>query len=125
MERKTEQRDAIRKAFLETKRPLSVQEIFSITKKQIPKMGIATIYRNLKILIKNGWLVLVELPGESGRYEMANLDHHHHFCCTKCNRIFDISDCPKNIEDLVPEGFSLDRHDITLYGLCEECNKNK
>ena len=124
MERNTEQREAIRKAFLEAARPLSVQEVFSLTQKQVSKMGIATIYRNIKILVQSDWLIPVELPGETNRYEIAGLDHHHHFSCNECNRIFDVSACPKDIETLVPKGFSLDKHEVFLYGQCEDCNKD-
>ena len=124
MERNTGQREAIRKTFLEAARPLSVQEIFSLTQKEVPGMGIATIYRNLKILVKNNWLTPVELPGETNRYEVSGLDHHHHFSCNGCNRIFDVSACPDNIESLVPDGFFLDNHEVILYGQCEDCNNN-
>ncbi len=123
MQRKTEQNKAIREVFSKSARPLSVQEVFELTKELIPSIGLATIYRNLKALVKSGWLQPVQLPGESDRYEIASSEHHHHFCCTKCNKIFDILDCPDNIERLVPEGFLLEKHDITLYGLCRECRE--
>lgn len=88
----------------------------------LPGIGIATIYRNLKSLVEGGLLKVVEIPGASPLYELADLEHHHHFQCNECERVFDIPGCPGNLQNLTPPGFCVMSHNITLYGQCPECN---
>ena len=119
--RNTNQRRAIRQAFGDTDRPLSTEEVLEAAQKYKPGLGIATVYRTLKLLLSSGWLTTVRLPGEPPRYELAGKPHHHHFYCTVCRRVFEVSGCPQLLEDLVPKGFTLEDHDLVLYGLCASC----
>ena len=81
MIRKTRQRSAIRDALEAGGRPMSPDEVLAAAQKHVKGLGIATVYRNLKALVEEGWLVPVELPGEPARYELSGKDHHHHFHC--------------------------------------------
>ena len=84
-------------------------------------MGIATVYRNIKSLLENGLIGTVYLPGENPRYETSHHHHHHHFHCTLCDKVYDIHDCPGNLQQLAPDGFQVDSHELTLYGSCSSC----
>ena len=106
---------------MRSKRPLSPREVLDAAQRAQPGLGLATVYRNLNAMVEDGWLVPVQLPGESARYERAGLDHHHHFHCTRCDRAFDIDACPGDLKKLTPPGFKLTRHEIVLYGRCAEC----
>jgi Fur family ferric uptake transcriptional regulator len=119
--RRTDQKAAIRQAIADAKRPLTAQEILAAAQKLVPGMGIATIYRNVKKLVSSGWLKAVELPGEPSRYERSELDHHHHFQCDDCGRVFDVPGCTGGVGDIVPDGFQLRTHEILMYGRCMEC----
>lgn len=125
MERDTSQRRAIRKIFEEQGRPLSPQEVLEEAQAHTATLGIATVYRNLKALVEAGWLVPVGLPGEPDRYEMAGKEHHHHFRCRECERVFEVDRCPGNIQNMVPDGFRLESHEVVLYGLCVSCVESK
>ena len=122
MTRKTGQRKAIRNVFERTNRPLTPQEVLNLAQEEIPALGIATVYRNLKTLHESGWLKAVELPGEPTRYEPAEMAHHHHFHCDSCGLVYDIPGCPSDMKGLVPTGFTVRSHDIILVGLCSECS---
>ena len=121
MERNTLQRQSILKAFEKSERPLAVQEILELAQVQCPGLGIATIYRNVKALVKEGLLVTVDMPG-AVYYEIPRHHHHHHFSCTGCQKVFDIDKCGFNIKNLLPDGFTLQRHEILLFGQCSECS---
>lgn len=120
--RKTKQRDAIRAVFHEQGRPLSPEEVRDLASKEIPGIGIATVYRNLKSLVETGVLRPVEIPGSAPRYEPADLGHHHHFQCNDCDKVFDIHTCPGDLKGMTPPGFQVTSHAITLYGHCPDCN---
>jgi Fur family ferric uptake transcriptional regulator len=124
MERDTRQRTAIKNAVESSGRPLSAQEVLAAAQSDVPGIGIATIYRNLKALTEAGSLTVVSIPGSNPRYESSTIGlqhHHHHFMCTACERVFDVHSCPGSILNAAPQGFKVDRHELTLYGQCKEC----
>jgi len=121
MERITKQGTAILNAIKTAERPLLAQEILDAAAAEAPGMGIATVYRNIKSLLENGLIGTVYLPGENPRYESSHHHHHHHFHCTLCDKVYDIHDCPGNLQELAPDGFQVDRHELTLYGTCGTC----
>ncbi|MCU0775089.1 MAG: transcriptional repressor [Ideonella sp.] len=121
MERHTRQRQAIYEAITAAERPLLPHEILAAAQASVPGLGIATVYRNLKALVDDGALRAVNLPGENPRYELAGHEHHHHFQCTQCQRVFDVHACPGDLSRLAPAGFTVEDHDLTLYGRCSDC----
>ncbi len=123
MERSTSQRQAIRHVLEEADHPLKPHEILAVAKHDVPGLGIATVYRTIKSLIEDGWLVPVDLPGETARYEVANRPHHHHFLCRRCDRVFVLDGCPWNMRATLPAGFKLESHQVILYGICKDCRK--
>lgn len=97
------------------------QEVLALAQADVPGLSIATVYRNLKALVDEGELCPVVLPGENPRYELAGHTHHHHFQCTRCQRVFDIHSCPGDLKNLAPAGFQVDAHELVLYGSCSAC----
>lgn len=123
MERNTRQRDAIRRAFSDAGVPLSPREVLERASRRARGLGLATVYRSIRALVDQGVLVPVELPGESARYELSGKGHHHHFSCTRCQRVFEVEGCPGNLKSLTPPGFQLVGHDLVLFGLCDTCSR--
>lgn len=121
MERDTAQRRAIRAALIAADRPLSPAEVLDLAQEEVPTLGVATVYRNLKGFVEEGWLTVVDLPAEAPRYEIAGKKHHHHFMCRRCDRVFELTGCPGNLQSVVPRGFALEDHEVVLYGRCEAC----
>ncbi len=119
--RHTRQRDAIRRAFETAGRPLRPQECRAIARTVVPEIGIATVYRNIRRLVDEGWLRVVELPGAADRYEISGGRHHHHFVCRHCDGVFEVEACPGGFAALAPPGFRVEGHDLVLYGLCRRC----
>lgn len=121
MERNTRQRSAIREAIAQAGRPLLPQEVLDVAQATAPGLSIATVYRNLRALLDEGALRTVLLPGENARYELAHTGHHHHFQCLSCQRVFEVTACPGDLASLAPAGFTVEDHDLTLYGRCRDC----
>jgi Fur family ferric uptake transcriptional regulator len=120
-ERSTRQRQILLAALSSAGRPLLPGELHEIALVEVPGLGIATVYRNLKLLLEEGILQTVNLPGENVRYEIRAQPHHHHFQCRTCGRVFDIPGCPGSLEHLAPAGFIADGHELVLYGRCPDC----
>ncbi len=119
-QRKTRQRKAIRAAIESAGRPLNAHEILDCAGRDLPDLGIATVYRCLKRLESEDFICRVEIAGQAARYELAGLHHHHHFFCDDCSRVFDVPGCGLAALN-APEGFAVREHEVVLRGLCSEC----
>ena len=97
-------------------------ELLGLAQQSLPKLGIATVFRALKDLVAEGAVHCVNIGDEASRYESAR-GHHHHFKCIDCGNVFDLFNCPGNLEKLLPQGFELLYHDITLFGKCSCCSE--
>ena len=121
MDRNTRQKRAIESVLRTHQKPLSPVEILEFALKEVPSIGIATVYRSLKSLAKDGQVVTVEIPGESPRYERSDKGHHHHFLCRTCGEVFDLKKCLEGIKKMAPPRFRVEDHEIILYGACSGC----
>jgi Fur family ferric uptake transcriptional regulator len=119
--RNTKQKEAIRTAFEEADRPLSPEETLALAQKIVAGVSIATVYRNIATLVVDKWLVPVEFPGDSTRYEVAGKAHHHHFHCNACGKVFEMEGCGMQIKPKLPKGFRVTSHEFFLYGSCSDC----
>lgn len=119
--RRTRQKQAIRDSFTKADRPLSPEEARTLSQQNVPGLSIATVYRNIGSLVEEGWLTMVALPGTTARYEVAGKQHHHHFQCRDCDKVFELSGCDFDIKPQLPKGFRMTGHELFLYGVCAEC----
>jgi Fur family ferric uptake transcriptional regulator len=120
--RNTRQKTAIRAAFIAAERPLSPAEALQWARTELPGLSIATVYRNIAALTDEGWLVAIELPGAAPRYEVAGKQHHHHFQCTQCGKLYELEGCEIALTSQLPQGFRMTGHEFFLYGACASCN---
>lgn len=124
MQRDTSQRRAIRRALEDAGRPLGALEVLEASKPQAPGLGIATVYRNLKALLAEGAISEVALPGEPPRYEAAGKDHHHHFRCERCEKVYELGGaCLSDLKAALPRGFRATSHEVLVHGVCAACAK--
>jgi Fur family ferric uptake transcriptional regulator len=123
-ERRTKQQAAIERAVTASQRPLSSGEVLARARRTSPTLSLATIYRTLKRLEADGAIARVEIAGQPTRFEShrAASTHHHHFVCRECDRVLDIPGCARGVEGLAPAGFTVDSHEIVLFGLCDQCS---
>ena len=121
MRRNTTQRMAIEKVFSEQQRPLGIDDVLKYGRKQVESLNQATVYRNLKILIDDGWLKRISHPILGSLYERTGKGHHHHFYCRGCKRAFDLPGCPLKQENAAPDGFIVEDHELFLFGVCPSC----
>jgi len=117
----TAQREAIVEMFLRTRDHVSIDELLVKVRKRQPRVGYATVYRTLKLLVESGLAVERQFGDGQARYEVVG-DHHDHLICVKCGLILEFED--EEIERLQERiasrlgGFHVLRHRHELYGLC-------
>ena len=119
----TRQRSAVQKTLEDAGRPMTPAEIWQVARALSPGLGIATVYRALRILMDQGEVEVVEIPGAPPHYERKHQHHHHHFLCESCQRVFEVEACATGIDQLAPPGYVVKSHSLTLYGICAECSQ--
>ncbi len=121
----TGQRKTILLTFLEMKHHVSPEELYNRVKARDSKIGIATVYRVLKLLNQSGIAREVNFRDGFARYESNyNREHHDHLVCQKCGATVEIVD--STIEEMqeklaVKYGYDLKDHEMLLYGICSKC----
>ena len=117
----TAQREAIVEQFLRTRDHVSIEDLMTKVRKRQPKVGYATVYRTLKLLVDSGLAVERQFGDGQARYEVVG-DHHDHLICMKCGLILEFEDDEiERLQDKIAErlgGFTVLRHRHELYGLC-------
>jgi Fur family ferric uptake transcriptional regulator len=128
--RNTKQRNLLLECFNSNKdRHLTVEELYDIAKSKDSNIGIATIYRNVKLLEEQGVIKKIELPDFLLAYEMCaynstNEHSHHHLICRKCGNILDFEeDLLETIEKKIKDtkNFTITDHRVIFYGYCKAC----
>ena len=93
-------------------------------RERLPRVGRATVYRSLKLLVETGVLCRVLLEDGDLHYQLSHQGHHHHLLCVECGASEDLLGC--DIEDLLRQvssahEFELSGHWLEVYGRCRQC----
>lgn len=123
--RYSRQRERILELVKSTDTHPSADWVYEILKKEIPGLSLGTVYRNLKNLAEQGLLSRVDFSKDYDRFD-PNTDEHYHFVCEKCGKIIDLPvevkhDLQKEMQKDIP--FTVHRHSIQFYGVCDLCAK--
>jgi len=121
--RMTPQRAAVLSALDSCAHHPTAEDIYALVVREIPRISLGTIYRNLQVLVDEGYANRLPAREGSHRYDRV-VDAHHHIVCRECSRIVDIhlEDDPE-IRRRVAEqsGFAVRSHRTEFEGVCEEC----
>ena len=123
--RATPQRRAMLECLEREDRPLSVEEIHEYSQKILPKIGLRTVYRNIRELVEAGQLLGVDYAGQPTRYERVTGRNRPHFICRKCDRSFYLEEDTELPVTYTSGGFKVEWAEVILYGLCgrEDCKE--
>src|SRR5688572_29296416 len=122
--KKTSQRVLIWRILLESKGHPSVEEIRDLLIAKGHRIGLATIYRTLKILLSSGYIRQAKVGGMT-RYEaLVNQPNHLHFVCNICGRTTEFPS--RKIEQLIQKitaehAFEERFSRYMISGLCKSC----
>lgn len=102
---------------------MSINELYSTLLVKFPSISLATIYKNINIMLEKGFLLEVKLSGQKNVFELIK-DNHSHVACLKCTDIIDID---LNIEAILQEvksisDYKIESNSLIFNGLCPKCS---
>jgi Fur family ferric uptake transcriptional regulator len=123
----TPQRVAISELLLGAAHNLSAEELIEALASKGIKVGMATVYRTIDVLLESGLVVELDRGEGFRRFEARReLPHHEQLLCTVCGAVEEFRDAAlERMTRRVAEshGFVRERHRLVIYGTCAECSR--
>ena len=123
--RSTRQKRALAAALAETDAFRSAQELHTAIREQGARVGLTTVYNQLRALADSGEVdVLRAEDGETLYRRCRSDDHHHHVLCRVCGRTVEVAGraVEKWAAKVAAEaGFVDVRHTVEVVGTCADC----
>ncbi|MBX5449917.1 Fur family transcriptional regulator [Thermogemmatispora sp.] len=106
----------------------TVDDLWQSLRQKEPRLGRATVYRSVEILVNAGLLDRVDFADGTHHYRICGERHHHHLTCTQCHRVVEVDIClPAEQFKAIGQqtGFAIEGHSITLFGRCARCTAHR
>src|SRR5262249_2149058 len=119
----TRQRAAVFDHLCQVDNHPTAEEVFVAVKRELPKISLATVYKNLEALVACGAASKLTYGDSAARYEIRT-DHHYHSRCLKCGLISDINPSARErfLKQIkAPGGFKVEDYRVELLGYCKNC----
>lgn len=122
--RLTAQRLLVAEALRKADRTVGAVELYDTLRRSNPRIGRATVFRTLDLLVEMGLAQRFEGDGHVHLYTSCKPAHHHHLVCRRCGSSADIDDA--EVETLIASvrrrhGFAVDHGSLDFYGMCATC----
>ena len=109
---------------------LTAQEIFDRLRSEGRAVGIASVYRTLEQLSRDGFVQRIDIGSGTTRFEPlhASGEHHHHVVCDECGKVEAFAD--PELERALHRvegrtGYAVGGHDVVLRGVCRACTPRR
>ena len=125
----TRQRDYVAQTVFLSDEHLSVEEIRRTLKDRGERVGTATVYRTLELLVQSGLVRGHDFGEGFRRYEaVMSQARHEHLVCTRCSRVIEFTN--ESLERMLPiiadeHAFQHQRHRVEIYGVCRDCRRRE
>ncbi|HTR03858.1 MAG TPA: transcriptional repressor [Thermoanaerobaculia bacterium] len=122
--RSTRQKRLVLEVVCGTKTHPTAEWVYEAVRRELPRVSLGTVYRNLQRLVEEGKLRSFEREGRI-RYE-ADLALHDHFSCDRCGLLVDIARGPEPLPGerrLKAQGFTIAGRTLEFHGLCRKCRR--
>jgi len=120
----TRQRVTVYRYLLESKQHPTAEEVYRGVKVELPRISLATVYKNLEALVGCGVALKVSCGEGPARYDRRT-DHHYHSRCLSCGEMCDLE--PGGEQEIVkwvdvPAGFDVAKYRLEVLGKCAACH---
>jgi len=123
----THQREIILQRLQSVTSHPTADELYVMIKQHLPRISIATVYRNLEWLVDHGYAQKIEVGGRQKRFDGTTRPHYH-IRCLGCGRVDDVA-LPlfENLHSPVENhtGYVVTKHHIEFTGYCPQCKQSR
>ena len=125
----TRQRDLVAQIVFHSHDHLSVEGIRRQLTERGERVGLATVYRTLDLLVESGLVRAHEFGEGFQRFEpQAAQADHEHLICEQCGKVVEFAN--ERLERKLPvladeQGFQHRRHRVEIYGVCRTCRQRE
>jgi Fur family ferric uptake transcriptional regulator len=123
------QREQILDIFLKMEKHPTISDLYERVRKKNPRIGLATVYRAMKVICDAGLARETDFGDGLKRYEHEyGHEHHDHLVCVKCGRIIEVvSPEIEKIQNQLTKkhNFTPLRHRMQIFGTCKSCQHKK
>lgn len=111
-------------------RHLSAEDVYKLLLQDDLDIGLATVYRVLTQFAQAGLLTRQNFETGKSVFELNEGEHHDHLVCVQCGKVVEFFDEEielRQAEIAKQQGFELQGHALSLYGLCnqDDCVKKR
>ncbi len=101
---------------------ISIERLYEIMLKKFNSISLATIYKNINLMLEASFIQEVKIPHAKSVYELTK-ESHSHTVCNKCEEITDIDLDLSKVETLATDisAFKIENTNLVLSGLCKKC----
>jgi Fur family ferric uptake transcriptional regulator len=124
---RSRQREQILDILLKTEKHPTIGDIYERIRRKNPKIGLATVYRAVRVICDAGLAREVNFGDGAKRFE-HKYQHHHHLVCLKCGRIIEITspELEKLQKQLAKKhNFTITKDTMKIFGTCRTCKRKK
>ncbi|MFH1748486.1 MAG: transcriptional repressor [Planctomycetota bacterium] len=123
LRRNTKQRQVVLDELRKLNNHPTAAELHELARRRLPRLSLATVYRNLELLMQLGVVRKLEMGGSEARFD-GDLDSHYHVHCVRCGRVEDVHGVPTDFardKFTSPSGYSIIGHQVEFAGICPAC----
>lgn len=115
----TNQRHEILNYLKSVKTHPAAEEVYAAVRKKLPRISLATVYRNLNMLSEKNEILKIDL--KKSHFD-GDTKGHDHLICKKCNKIIDIPSITSKFPNYSKKyNFKIESARTYFYGLCDKC----
>jgi Fur family ferric uptake transcriptional regulator len=126
MQRLTQQRKIILEELQKVYTHPTAEEIYEMVRARLPRISLATVYRNLEALEEAGLVLKLQAKNNGkARYD-GDVKRHCHLVCKGCSKVIDIFDCQIQVssKEIKEHNFFVISDHLEIPGFCQKCNPN-
>jgi Fur family ferric uptake transcriptional regulator len=125
--RMTPQRKIIIDAFEKMDFHPTADQIYEIVRRQLPRISLGTVYRNLEILSTHNMIKKLEFGGSQKRFD-SDVSDHYHLRCADCGRVDDAPDdtgVALEYNSQMDSDYEVIGHRLEFIGICPSCKQSE
>jgi Fe2+ or Zn2+ uptake regulation protein len=125
--RQSRQREVVLAVVRSTMDHPTADWVYRQARRTLPRIGLGTVYRNLKALAEEGLIREVHAGGHSARFD-GNTGRHYHIRCLGCGRV---NDLPMSVDTRFEEeaaramNYRILGHQVEIHGVCPLCQAHE